>query len=206
MSSVNQLSFRAGVLTVSDKGSQGLREDRSGDAVEALLQEKGFRVEQRDMVPDEQDQIEKILIEWVDKKGLSLIVTTGGTGLTPRDVTPQATKAVIDYEVPGMAEAMRAESLKKTPHAMISRAVAGVRKSCLIINVPGSPRAAVENLSVVVPALEHALSLKSLFLLFLYNFLFGCFEACLHRKVLLALYRLSSHGLGKEKGYLWEKD
>ncbi|MBW1729577.1 MAG: MogA/MoaB family molybdenum cofactor biosynthesis protein [Deltaproteobacteria bacterium] len=158
MSSVNQLSFRAGVLTVSDKGSQGLREDRSGDAVEALLQEKGFRVEQRDMVPDEQDQIEKILIEWVDKKGLSLIVTTGGTGLTPRDVTPQATKAVIDYEVPGMAEAMRAESLKKTPHAMISRAVAGVRKSCLIINVPGSPRAAVENLSVVVPALEHALS------------------------------------------------
>jgi len=83
MSSVNQLSFRAGVLTVSDKGSQGLREDRSGDAVEALLQEKGFRVEQRDMVPDEQDQIEKILIEWVDKKGLSLIVTTGGTGLTP---------------------------------------------------------------------------------------------------------------------------
>ncbi|MBW2126735.1 MAG: MogA/MoaB family molybdenum cofactor biosynthesis protein, partial [Deltaproteobacteria bacterium] len=157
MSSVNQLSFRAGVLTVSDKGSQGLREDRSGDAVEALLQEKGFRVEQRDMVPDEQDQIEKILIEWVDKKGLSLIVTTGGTGLTPRDVTPQATKAVIDYEVPGMAEAMRAESLKKTPHAMISRAVAGVRKSCLIINVPGSPRAAVENLSVVVPALEHAL-------------------------------------------------
>ena len=152
------MSFRAGVLTVSDKGSQGLREDRSGDAVEALLQEKGFRVEQRDMVPDEQDQIEKILIEWVDKKGLSLIVTTGGTGLTPRDVTPQATKAVIDYEVPGMAEAMRAESLKKTPHAMISRAVAGVRKSCLIINVPGSPRAAVENLSVVVPALEHALS------------------------------------------------
>ena len=151
------MSFRAGVLTVSDKGSQGLREDRSGDAVEALLQEKGFRVEQRDMVPDEQDQIEKILIEWVDKKGLSLIVTTGGTGLTPRDVTPQATKAVIDYEVPGMAEAMRAESLKKTPHAMISRAVAGVRKSCLIINVPGSPRAAVENLSVVVPALEHAL-------------------------------------------------
>ncbi len=152
------LPFTAGVLTVSDKGSRGEREDKSGDIVTQMLEESGIKVIKRDIVPDEQKKIEEALKSWVDNEGLSLIITTGGTGLTPRDVTPQATKAVIDYEVPGMAEAMRAESLKKTPHAMISRAVAGVRKSSLIINLPGSTKAARENLEVVIPALEHALS------------------------------------------------
>ena len=158
MATQGKYSFRAAVLTISDKGSRGEREDRSGDALEKLLDENGFQVAYRYIVPDELELIQRTLIKWVDKEGLSLIVTTGGTGLTPRDVTPQATLSVIDYEVPGMAEAMRAESLKKTPHAMLSRAVTGVRKQTLIINVPGSPKAAVENLSVVIPALEHALS------------------------------------------------
>jgi len=151
-------SFKAAVLTISDKGSRGDREDLSGDALEDLLNKSGFQVVLRGIIADELDQIKATLIEWVDQGGVSLIVTTGGTGLTPRDVTPQATQSVIDYEVPGMAEAMRAESLKKTPHAMLSRAVTGVRKQTLIINVPGSPKAAIENLSVVIPALQHALS------------------------------------------------
>ena len=158
MTSDKKSTFQSAILTVSDKGAAGQREDRSGDAVEELLSKSGFEVVERHIVPDEQESIRRILISWVDERNIPLIVTTGGTGLTPRDVTPQATLSVIDYEVPGMAEAMRAESLKKTPHAMISRAIAGVRKQSLIINVPGSPRAAVENLSVVIPALEHALS------------------------------------------------
>ncbi len=154
----DKYSFRAGVLTISDKGARGEREDLSGKALEDLLNRSGFQVVLRDIVPDELEQIRATLVEWVDQRAISLIVTTGGTGLTPRDVTPQATQSVIDYEVPGMAEAMRAESLKKTPHAMLSRAVSGVRKQSLIINVPGSPRAAVENLEVVIPALYHGLS------------------------------------------------
>jgi len=158
MTSDKKSTFQSAILTVSDKGAAGQREDRSGDAVEELLSKSGFEVVERHIVPDEQESIRRILISWVDERNIPLIVTTGGTGLTPRDVTPQATLSVIDYEVPGMAEAMRAESLKKTPHAMISRAIAGVRKQSLIINVPGSPRAAVENLSAVIPALEHALS------------------------------------------------
>lgn len=150
--------FRVGVLTISDKGAAGQRQDESGQVVQGLLREAGLEVVESLVIPDEQDQIQDILISWCDKTRLNLIVTTGGTGLTPRDVTPQATLAVIDYEVPGIAEAMRSESLKITPHAMLSRAVAGVRKQTLIINVPGSPKAAVENLSVVIPALVHALS------------------------------------------------
>ena len=150
--------FHAGVLTISDKGSQGLRTDESGEIVASMLDEQGFPVLYRDIVPDDHRQIAGTLVKWVDENGLSLIVTSGGTGLSPSDVTPQAMEKVIDYQVPGMAEAMRAASLKKTPHAMISRAMVGVRKTCLIINVPGSPAGAMENLSVVLPALNHALS------------------------------------------------
>jgi molybdenum cofactor synthesis domain-containing protein len=150
--------FLCGVLTISDKASVGLRKDESGDAAAEMLSAAGFPVKERGTVPDEKERISQVLRDWSDRKGLTLIVTSGGTGLSPRDVTPQATLEVIDFEVPGMAEAMRAESLKKTPHAMISRAVAGVRGGSLIINLPGSPKGVRENLDVVLPALEHALA------------------------------------------------
>ena len=149
--------FPTGVLTISDKGSQGKRVDESGKTAVSLLQAAGFAVVQTKIVPDDKQQIAGTLAEWVDKDCLSLIVTSGGTGLSPSDVTPQAMKQVIDFEVPGMAEAMRAESLKKTPHAMISRAMVGVRKRCLIINLPGRPGGVKDNLSGVLPAVKHAL-------------------------------------------------
>jgi molybdopterin adenylyltransferase len=123
-----------------------------------MLEGEGISVVKREVVSDDRDRIAETLVEWVDHSGLALILTSGGTGLSPNDVTPQAMERVIDYHVPGMAEAMRAESLKVTPHAMISRAMAGVRGSCLIINLPGSPAGVKENLSVVLPALKHALS------------------------------------------------
>ena len=152
-----QKETRAGVLTISDKGAKGLREDESGEIILQMLEEFGLTVVKREIIPDDREQIADTLILWVDKDGLALIITSGGTGLSPTDVTPQAMEQVIDYQVPGMAEAMRAASLKKTPHAMISRAMAGVRNSSLIINLPGSPRGAEENLSVVLPALDHGL-------------------------------------------------
>ncbi len=149
--------YRIGVVTLSDKGSQGQRVDESGPIVQGLLTTVG-EVTHALILPDDIESIVDILTEWSDREQLNLIVTTGGTGLTPRDVTPQATLQVIDYEIPGMAEVMRMESLKKTPHAMMSRAVVGVRKQTMIINLPGSPKAARENLEAVMPALPHALA------------------------------------------------
>jgi len=134
------MKFQAGVVTVSDKGSRGEREDLSGKEVVRMLQGLSILVSETVIIPDEQDQIRQTLIDLSDKKNLDLIVTTGGTGVTPRDLTPDATLEVIDKALPGMAEAMRQESLKKTPHAMISRAVVGIRGQTLIINLPGSPR------------------------------------------------------------------
>jgi molybdenum cofactor synthesis domain-containing protein len=147
----------AGVITLSDKGSRGERVDLSGPEVTRMLKEIGIETTCYEVVPDEADVIEAKLIEFVDDRRLDLVVTTGGTGVSPRDVTPDATLKVIDREIPGMAEAMRRESMLKTPHAMISRAVAGIRKTTLIINLPGSPKGVRENLAVILPALKHAI-------------------------------------------------
>lgn len=150
--------FTAGVITISDKGSRGEREDKSGPEIARLLSELPFvEVAAVDIVPDEADLIRLKLKEYADEKKIALVVTTGGTGVSPRDVTPEATLSVLDREIPGMAEAMRRESAQKTPHAMISRAVVGIRGASLIINLPGSPGAARENLAVLLPALKHAL-------------------------------------------------
>jgi molybdenum cofactor synthesis domain-containing protein len=153
------VNVRAGILTISDKGAAGEREDTSGAAIRELLGSIGAAVERYEVIPDEESKIGEHLRGWSDGGRLDLIVTTGGTGLGPRDVTPQATLGVIDYEVPGLAEAMRAEGLKHTPMSMLSRAVAGVRGRTLIVNLPGSPKGVRENLSVILSVLPHALEL-----------------------------------------------
>lgn len=151
--------FTFAVLTSSDAGHKGEREDTSGDAVEEMMKAAGFRLIDRDIVPDEADRIAKRLITWSDGGDVDIIVTTGGTGLGPRDVTPQATASVIDFEVPGIAEAMRAETMRITPMAMLSRSVVGVRKGCLIINLPGSPKGVRETLEVALKAAPHGLEM-----------------------------------------------
>lgn len=147
----------AAVITISDKGSRGEREDTSGQAIIDRLRAEGFDVKIYTVIPDELEDISKSIVTYADRDGVGLIVTTGGTGVGPRDVTPEATLAVVDRTVPGMAEAMRAASLLKTPHAMISRAVVAIRGATLIVNLPGSPKGAMENLDVLIPALPHAL-------------------------------------------------
>jgi molybdopterin adenylyltransferase len=149
-----------GVLTISDSGAKGAREDTSGEKIRELvmqLPEAVIRVGA--IIPDERELIESTLCEWCDDKHLNLIITTGGTGLAPRDITPEATKDVIDREAPGIAEAMRSVSLQHTPFGMLSRGVAGTRGRALIINLPGSPKAVKECLEYVLPVLPHAINL-----------------------------------------------
>ena len=149
--------YRVAILTVSDRGARGEREDLSGDTAQEIVEEQGWVVEVRDIVPDQLEQVADRLRYYCDELAVNLALTTGGTGLSPSDVTPEATRQVIEREAPGFAEAMRASSLSKTPHAMLSRAVSGMRSSTLIINLPGSPRAVRENLEVILPALPHGL-------------------------------------------------
>ena len=149
---------RAAILTISDKGFKGEREDRSGPELKEILGKAGFSIANFEVLPDDQQLIEQRLRHLSDTSRLDLVVTTGGTGVSPQDVTPDATLAVVDRQVPGMAEAMRLASLAKTPHAMLSRAVAGIRGRTLIVNLPGSVKGARENMQVLLPALEHALA------------------------------------------------
>ena len=153
------MTIRFGILTLSDRSSRGERADSSGPALAHLIQAEGWSVTKQSLLPDDESAIRAILIEWSDSGELDVILTTGGTGFSPRDVTPEATRAVIERDAPGLAEAMRAASLKITPHAMLSRIVTGIRKRTIIINLPGSPKGAVENLQVVLPVLEHAIKL-----------------------------------------------
>jgi len=149
-----------GILTVSDSSYRGEREDLSGPLIREMITERlKAKVELEAVVPDDINIIKGTLIVWADEVGLDLIVTTGGTGFGPRDVTPEATKAVIEREAPGLAEAMRAEGLKATPHAMLSRAVCGIRGRTLIVNLPGSPKAVRENLETILPAIPHGIEL-----------------------------------------------
>lgn len=153
--------FHAAILTVSDRSSRGERPDASGPMLTAMLQTAGYEITYTAIVPDEREQIEETLKVLADQHAADLILTTGGTGFSPRDVTPEATLAVCDRLTPGIPEAMRYASLQITPRAMLSRAQAGLRKKTLIVNLPGSPKAARENLEAVLPSLSHGLEMLS---------------------------------------------
>lgn len=151
--------INAGVLTISDKGAKYQREDISGEVLRDGMARMQARTVEYEIVPDEKDVIAAKLAQWADSGRVDVILTTGGTGLSERDVTPEATLSIIDREVPGIAEALRAESLKKTPMSMLSRGVAGQRAKCLIINMPGSPKACRECLDVIMPVIPHAIDI-----------------------------------------------
>ena len=151
--------IQAGVVTVSDKGYAGQREDASGPMLADLLRRMGAEVVRQAIVPDEQEQIERVLVELADQAHLDLVLTTGGTGPAPRDVTPEATRAVMEREMPGLAEVLRFAGYSKTPLAVVSRGVAGIRGGTLIVNLPGSPRAVREGMETLSPILPHAIKM-----------------------------------------------
>lgn len=153
------MNLRFGILTVSDRSSRGERADSSGPALARLVEALNWSVARQAILPDDEGAIQTLLGEWCDGGDIDVILTTGGTGFAPRDVTPEATQKVIQRDAPGIAEAMRAASLLKTPHAMLSRAVAGIRGETLVINLPGSPKGAVENFETIAPVLAHAIQL-----------------------------------------------
>ena len=153
------MTIRFGILTLSDRSARSERADASGPALADLVRAQSWSVAKQALLPDDESAIRAELIAWADSGEVDVILTTGGTGFSPRDVTPEATRAIIQREAPGLAEAMRSASLVKTSHAMLSRSVAGIRGRTLIINLPGSPKGALENLQVVIPVLEHAIQL-----------------------------------------------
>ncbi|MEN8142389.1 MAG: MogA/MoaB family molybdenum cofactor biosynthesis protein [Thermodesulfobacteriota bacterium] len=152
-----EAEYTCAVLTVSDRGSRHERQDTSGPALRLLLERQGLKTVSSAIVPDEADDIQKVIIDWIDRQHIDLVITTGGTGLSPRDITPEATRPILDLEIPGISEAMRMAGLSKTVNAILSRGLAGVRKKSIIINLPGSEKAAIENLETVIKALPHAL-------------------------------------------------
>lgn len=153
------IEIRFGVLIISDRSARGEREDLCAPALRTAIESRGWRVTQAGIVPDEEEEIKAKLIEWSDSGKVDVLLTSGGTGFSPRDVTPEATQQVIEKNAPGIAEAIRTASLKITPHAMLSRGVAGIRKKTLIINLPGSPKGAVEGFEVIRGVLGHAVQL-----------------------------------------------
>lgn len=153
------MTLRFGILTISDRSSRGDRPDASGPALVDAVRAKGWQVVERGIIPDEVEIIYQKLVEWADSNRFDVLLTTGGTGFAPRDVTPEATRRAVERLTPGLDESMRTASLKVTPHAMLSRAVSGIRARTLIINLPGSPKGALENFYVVLPVLNHAVEL-----------------------------------------------
>jgi molybdopterin adenylyltransferase len=153
------MSLRIGILTVSDRSARGERPDTSGPALAQIVTEQNWIVTRQAILPDDLVSLQNALASWADSGDFDIVLTTGGTGFSQRDVTPEATRSIVERPAPGLAEAMRAASLQVTPHAMLSRATAGIRGATLIVNLPGSPKAAVENLQVILPVLPHAVQL-----------------------------------------------
>lgn len=149
----------AGILTISDKGAAGEREDKSGAAIREILEDSGYSIERYAIVADEKDAIATELIKMADEMEINLVITTGGTGFSPRDITPEATRDVIERETPGISEAIRMNSIAVTPKGMLSRGTSGIRKRTLIINLPGSPKAVRESLEYIISPLEHGLEI-----------------------------------------------
>ncbi|MGD8322414.1 MAG: MogA/MoaB family molybdenum cofactor biosynthesis protein [Gemmatimonadota bacterium] len=151
--------MRVGILTVSDAGARGERQDRSGEAMAGWASERGYEVAARSVVPDDTHRIASVLVEWCDELALDVVLTTGGTGVAPRDVTPEATRAVLEREAPGLAEEIRRVGLEKTPYAVLSRGLVGIRGRTLVVNLPGSPGGVRDGLGVLGGVVDHAVAL-----------------------------------------------